>query len=133
MLYIDSNIFVYAHIDAGELGERARKKLRDARDGPGVCTSALTLDEVMWSVQKTKGRTRKDVEEVARKFLRLDRLKILPVEQRDLSNVVEHYKNGLDPRDAIHVAVALRHNCEAILSSDPDIAKAKGIAHHAFP
>ena len=133
MLYIDSNIFIYAHIDAGQLGEKARQKLREARDGPGVCTSALTLDEVMWGVQKTKGKTRHDVEEVARKFLRLDRLKILPVEQRDLSSVVDHYRDGLDPRDAIHVAIAIRHGCEAILSSDPDIAKTKGIAHQAFP
>ncbi|MHB8634286.1 MAG: hypothetical protein ACYDBQ_10055 [Thermoplasmatota archaeon] len=57
MLYIDSNLVVYAHMDGGERGDKARQRLRDARDGRRVCTSALTLDDLMGSVQKTKGKT----------------------------------------------------------------------------
>lgn len=128
MLYADSNVFLYAYLDEGELGEKARSKLKAARDGAGLCTSSLTWDEVMWSMQKA-GRHRKDVEVAGRKFLRLDRMKLLPVQRSDLETAVDLYRDGLDPRDAIHVAVAMNHGCDAVLSNDGDLGRAKGIKH----
>lgn len=125
MHYIDANVFIYAHLDGGDLGDRARAKLtRSIKDG--ACTAALTVDEVLWAVQRLKGKT--DASAAARMLLRLD-LKFFPVELRDVESAIAQFDGGLDPRDAIHAAVAMRRKCKSIVSTHGAFANLVGLKH----
>lgn len=126
MRYIDANVFIYAAIGEGPTGDRARTTLRRSLDA-GACTSALTIDEVLWVVLKQLG-DRKAACQKIRELLHLD-LAIHPVERRDATAAIDHVEEGLDPRDAIHAAVALRRECTVIVSADSDFAGIAGIRH----
>ena len=46
MIYIDSNVFIYATLNTEELGEKARSLLQTIQQGEEKAeTSALTFDE----------------------------------------------------------------------------------------
>ena len=128
MIYLDANVFIYAATDDGAQGKAAAKALGKAiRDGS--CTASLTADEVLWAISKKLGR---DVAaEKVRQLLALD-LEVVAVEKRDVEASLAHFEDGMDPRDAIHAAVALRKSCSAIISTDPAFAKVKGIRHVAY-
>lgn len=125
MHYVDANVMVYAHLDSGPLGERARSKLTRTLQA-GACTSALTLDEVLWAVKRLRGKA--DALAAARGVLLLD-LTVFPVDRRDLESALVHVEGGLDPRDAIHAAVALRRKCKSIVSTDAAFAGVAGLKH----
>ena len=128
MIYLDSNVFIYAATDSGPQGKAAAKVLTKAlRDG--ACTASLTADEVLWAVTKKLGR--EVAAEKVRQLLELD-LTIAPVDKKDIEAALVQFDAGLDPRDAIHAAVALRAGCTAIASSDPAFAKVKGLRHDAY-
>lgn len=129
MRYIDSNVFIYAAIGEGPIGEQARATLRRVLRA-GACTSALTIDEVLWVMIKQL-KDRPTACQKIRELLQLD-LVIHPVERRDMDAALEHVEGGLDPRDAIHAAVALRRDCKAIVSSDPDFSDVAGIKHESL-
>lgn len=128
MIYLDANVFIYAATDDGAQGKAAAKALAKAiRDG--ACTASLTADEVLWAISKKLGR---DVAaEKVRQLLALD-LEIVAVEKRDIEAALAHFEDGLDPRDAIHAAVALRKSCNAVVSTDAAFGKVKGIRHVAY-
>ena len=53
MIYLDSNIFIYATVNTAEVGEKARSLLQRIQQGEKRAeTSALTFDEVFWVVKK---------------------------------------------------------------------------------
>ena len=55
MLYLDANVFIYAAINTQEIGEKARTLLQKIQQGDQQgATSALTFDEVFWSIKKRK-------------------------------------------------------------------------------
>lgn len=128
MIYLDSNVFIYAATDNGSQGKAAAKVLTKAlRDG--ACTASLTADEVLWAITKKLGR---DVAaEKVRQLLELD-LTVAPVDKKDIEAALVHFDAGLDPRDAIHAAVALRAGCTTFASTDPAFAKVKGLRHSAY-
>ncbi len=120
--YLDANVFLFAVLDEGPRGERARSLLRCVVDGEErAATSALTLDEVVWILQGEGPR------EVAiregQRLIGLPNLEILDVTAQDvldsLALMEEH--QGLDPRDAIHAAVALSRGIYTVVSDDPDL------------
>lgn len=125
MHYIDANIFIYANLDGGPLGDRARTKLKRTIQS-GACTATLTVEEVLWAVKRLKGK--QEASAVAQALLQLD-VKVFPVERRDIESAIQHFDAGLDPRDAIHAAVALRRKCKTILSTDGAFAKVAGLKH----
>ncbi|MHB1261635.1 MAG: type II toxin-antitoxin system VapC family toxin [Thermoplasmatota archaeon] len=128
MIYLDSNVFVYAATDGGPQGKAAAKALIKAiREG--ACTSSLTADEVLWAISKKLGR---DVAAAkVRQLLSLD-IEVVAVEKRDIEAALAHFELGLDPRDAIHAAVAIRRACSSVLSTDPAFAKVKGLRRAAY-
>jgi predicted nucleic acid-binding protein len=128
VIYLDANVFIYAATDDGARGKAAARALGKAiRDG--ACTASLTADEVLWAVSKTLGR---DVAaEKVRQLLALD-LEVVAVDKRDVEASLWHFSNGLDPRDAIHAAVAIRKSCSAIVSTDSSYANVKGIRHVSY-
>jgi predicted nucleic acid-binding protein len=128
VIYLDSNVFIYASTDDGSQGKAAAKVLTKAlRDG--ACTASLTADEVLWAVTKKLGRTL--ASEKVRQMLELD-LEVLAVEKKDVEAALTHFDGGLDPRDAIHAAVALRAGCTSVVSTDSAFAKVKGLRHTAY-
>jgi predicted nucleic acid-binding protein len=53
MLYLDSNVFIYAALSVDEIGERARALLRKVQRGEEQASSSmLTFDELVWAVKK---------------------------------------------------------------------------------
>ncbi|HUR25977.1 MAG TPA: type II toxin-antitoxin system VapC family toxin [Candidatus Thermoplasmatota archaeon] len=128
MIYLDSNVFVYAATDDGARGKTAAKVLGSSVRG-GACTATLTLDEVLRATAKKIGR--KAAAGKVRQLMALD-LELVPVEKRDVEMALGHFEDGLDARDAIHAAVALRRGCMGIVSTDEAFAKVKGLRHIAY-
>jgi predicted nucleic acid-binding protein len=124
MLYIDSNVFIYAAINTQALGERARYLLQKIQLGEEKAeTSALTFDEVFWAVKK---HSQEAAVEACNALLNFPNLEIVPVD-RELAllalQVIE--KHHLAPRDAIHAATAIAGKADAIVSTDAHFDKMK--------
>ena len=122
MLYLDSNVFIYAAINTKDFGENARALLQKIQHGEmRAKTSALTFDEVFWAVSKH------DVEaafEACQALLNFPNLDIVPVDRElvifALQLIKEHH---LAPRDAIHAATAIAGKADAIVSTDAHFDK----------
>jgi len=122
MLYLDSNVFIYAAINTKDVGENARALLQKIQQGEMRAeTSALTFDEVFWAVRKH------DVEaafEACQALLNFPNLDIVPVDRElvifALQLIKEHH---LAPRDAIHAATAIAGKADAIVSTDAHFDK----------
>ena len=127
MLYFDSNVFLYAALNSEEVGRRARALLAEVQDGRlQAASSALSFDEVVWSVKKH--RSLEESLTAGEAFLSMAGLDVLPVEGDLLSSalgLIRDYR--FDPRDAIHAASALRAEAEAIVSSDKHFDRLKQI------
>ncbi len=120
MIYIDSNIFIYAAVYQDDKGNNARKLIKKITDGEIIATtSALTFDEVFWIVKKE--RNIEMALEAGKALLLMQNLKFLKVDDTVLwqaYNLIEKHK--LDPRDAIHAACAIIHGVYTIISEDSD-------------
>lgn len=131
MIYIDSNVFVYAILNTEEIGEKARSLLQRIQQGEEKAeTSALTFDEVFWAIKKI------DFEaalEAAQALLNFPNLEIVSVD-RDLSlsalQLIKEYH--LDPRDAIHAATAIAGKAEVVVSTDPHFDKLRELKRRSL-
>lgn len=127
MKYVDANVFVYPVIyDESKVKEARLAKrvlLRIAKGEIEACTASLTWDELVWVVRRFCGASM--AEEEGRRFLRFPNLKILGVNGvlEEAQRVLERY--GLRPRDAIHVACALKNRVREIVSDDEELDKIK--------
>ena len=124
-MYIDSNIFIFAVIDQGEDGQNARKFVELIQSGKvSAFISPLVLDEVVWKVQGETDRT--TAESAGRGLIALP-FNWLDITYFSALRALDHYKNGLDPRDALHVAVMQEYGIDVIISEDSDLDGVKGI------
>jgi len=125
MLYLDSNVFIYAALNTEEIGNRARNLLlKVQREEEKAFSSALTFDELVWAVKKY--RTLEDAIVAGEAFLNLRGLKLIPVNGDLLASALELIrKYGLDPRDSIHAASAISHKVETMASMDEHFDKIK--------
>jgi predicted nucleic acid-binding protein len=125
MLYLDSNVFIYAALSVDEIGEKARALLRKVQRGEEQASSSmLTFDELVWAVKKY--RTIEDAINAGEAFLNFPNIKLTIVDGELLTlalNLIRKYK--LDPRDSIHAATAILEKAEAIISTDPHFDKIK--------
>ncbi len=122
MLYLDSNVFIYAAINTKDFGENARALLQKIQQGEMRAeTSALTFDEVFWAVRKH------DVEaafEACQALLNFPNLGIVPVDRELVTFALQLIKeHHLAPRDAIHAATAIAGKADAIVSTDAHFDK----------
>lgn len=128
MAYVDTNVFIYSMVHTEKVKEaRLAKKIlsKIARGELEACTATLTWDELVWIVGRIEGA---DIaREKGREFLRFPNLNFLPVDGvlDEAQRIFE--KNDLRPRDAIHVACALRNGVKEIISDDRDLDKIKEI------
>jgi len=124
-MYIDANVIIYAALDNTKLGDNARELMRKfgSKEIPAAI-SALVVDEVLWGIQKIRGR------EAAADFGRI--MLSMPFSWLDagytsIRHALEFYKQGLDPRDAFHAGIMKDYNIDEILTEDPHFNKLKGV------
>ncbi len=130
-VYLDANLFIYSILDDEEIGDKARKVIENIKSNmfKGF-TSILTLDEIMWAVQKILGKEK--AVEVTNDFISMQNLEFLPVNVQTIKKAFESYKEGLNPRDAIHCSSMQLKDINIIISSDPDFDRIKGIKRVDF-
>ena len=128
MIYIDANVFVFANFDDTEKGRTARKIIEKIGEGerPAAITSALTMDEVMWAVIKSKGAS--DLRATIEDIYAMPNLAIKEVTSAIpllALDIIEEY--GLKPRDAFHAAIMKSFGITEIVSDDADFDRIKWI------
>ena len=126
MLYLDTNIFIYATINTQDLGEKARSLLQKIQQGEEKAeTSALTFDEVFWAVKKHNLEL---AFEACQALLNFPNLEIIPADRELAFSALQLIREyHLAPRDAIHAATAIAEKADCIVSTDADFGKVKGI------
>ncbi len=123
MIYIDSNLFIYARIDTGKKGEEARKIISLLENGKiEASTSVLSIDEVIWIVRDELGNYKSGIE-YGRVMMEIQNLAVLDVTKADILKAFDLMEGGLKPRDALHGAICLNHGIFAILTDDTDFQK----------
>ncbi len=126
MLYLDSNIFIYAAINTAEPGEKARHLLQEIQQGEEkAVTSALTFDEVFWAVKKHSMEAALDVSQALLEFPNLEIAAATKETVRSALDIIKKY--GIPPRDAIHAATASAEKADGIVSTDPHFDKIPGL------
>jgi predicted nucleic acid-binding protein len=123
--YIDSPVFVYAALEPGKTGAKARRFIAEIEQGTITgSTSALTFDEAFWKIKKK--RDKKTAIDVTGRLLTIPFLEFVDVNVNILWKALEIIKGyGLDPRDAIHAATAISTGREIIISEDKDFDRIK--------
>ncbi|MBS3076878.1 type II toxin-antitoxin system VapC family toxin [Candidatus Pacearchaeota archaeon] len=131
-LYLDANVFIYSILDDSFVGNNARRILEKIENGvyQGF-TSVLTVDEVLWKIQKVVGKEK--AAGIARDFLGLANLEFVPADNSVITKALEIYMSEkLDPRDSIHLACMQIKKLKVIASSDIDFDRVKWIRRIDF-
>jgi predicted nucleic acid-binding protein len=118
VLYLDANVFIYAALNTGGIGDRARSILAEVQRGDlPAASSALSFDEIVWALKRYRGL--EDAAEAGEAFLGMPNLRLVDVNGDLLSTALGMIRrHGLDPRDSIHAASALLEGAEVIVSTD---------------
>jgi predicted nucleic acid-binding protein len=124
-MYIDANIFIFAALDNGDIGKKARELLKRIEDRRLVASvSPLVFDEVVWVVQKISGRD--DAQKIGYGLLSLP-LSWLDIGYSSIQHSMNSYKVGLNPRDALHIGIMTDYDINVIISEDKDFDKIQSI------
>lgn len=131
MLYLDSNVFIYAAINTKELGEKARALLQQIQQGEEMAeTSALTFDEVFWAIKKYSPEV---AFEACSALLNFPNLEIVATTRELVLSALQLIKDyNLAPRDAIHAATAISEKADTIVSTDIHFDRIKEVKHVSF-
>jgi len=120
MIYLDSNVFIFASLNNEELGNSARFILEEVENGNiEASTSSLTFDEVVWIIKKN--RSFEDAIAAGEAFLNMQRLHLVDVNPDLLAlsiSIMKKYRT--DPRDSIHAATAIAQKATVFISEDSD-------------
>jgi len=127
MIYLDSNVFIYAALGGGKEGSWCRDLVRRVTEGgEDAVTSALTVDEVVYQVRVSRGLEASV--QAGEAVLQMAYLTVAPADAEtlwkslDLGRQLELY-----PRDAIHAATALIRGAPELISEDTDFDKVEGL------
>ena len=125
-MYIDSNIFIFAAIDKGKLGQNCREIIRLINEQRIACASSfLVIDEVIWILKKKVGKD--SAIKIIKAMLSMP-IKWIDVDKSVIIKMIDVYeKTALDPRDAIHISSMKRVGLSIIASQDEDFDKVDGI------
>jgi len=132
MIYLDSNIFIYACLSLDKTGERSRDLLRNVETGNiEAASSTLSFDEIVWAVKKY--RTVDQATAAGEAFINMPRLNLVSVDEtviRSAIDLMRKYK--FDPRDSIHAASAIQCHAEALISKDLHFDRLKEVPRRLF-
>ena len=125
VLYLDSNIFIFAALNTEKEGFKATALLAKVQSGiESAVTSALTFDEVFWKVKRNRGLDK--AVETAEAMLNFPNLEIASADRETALAAVELIrKYGLAPRDALHAATALAEKVDCMVTTGSDFGKVK--------
>ncbi|MBI5392893.1 type II toxin-antitoxin system VapC family toxin [Candidatus Woesearchaeota archaeon] len=123
MVYIDSNIFVFASLDYDKLSDLSQKIISQIEQRKCIVfTSVLTYDEVVWNIRKHLSKEASFI--AGELFLSLSNLIVKDVTKNTIFEAHHLMKQYfLKPRDAIHLATMILENETEILSEDSDFDK----------
>jgi hypothetical protein len=125
MIYLDSNVFIYATLNTEDIGNEARSLLGKVQKGHiEACSSSLTFDELVWVVKRN--RNIEDAISAGEAFLNMPKLRLVDVDGNLLSIalfLMQKYR--LNPRDAIHAASAITERADIMVSEDRDFEQVK--------
>ena len=127
MVYVDSNLFIYAAIGLPEDSKTVQSRIFFTKIASGkilASTSVLTWDEVIWVCRKSLPPDLTN--NVGNSFFSLPNLELKDVNKAIVlkaSDLVAQH--NLRPRDAIHAATAILNGEKEIISDDSDFDKVK--------
>lgn len=123
IMYIDSNILIYAAEDKGELGENCRRIIENG--SLNAASSFLALDEALRVLQNEIGK--EDALKSTKMLLSLP-VKWIEVKRGVIYQSLKIYEeDDLDPRDSIHIACMKKEKSTILLSEDDDFDGIDGI------
>ena len=125
MIFVDTNVVMYAVGEAHPLRGQARRFFRDAvRDGTPLCTSAEVLQELL---QVYLGVGRLATLDAALELVERTIPVVWAVEPADvrLARTLADRHPGLGARDLVHLACCLRREVDGIRTFDRGLAAAK--------
>jgi len=127
VIYLDSNVFIYANLHTGREGDWCRALLRQVTEGEeDAVTAALTLDEVVYRVREDRGLEASL--EAGRAMLEMANLAIAPTDADVLRRSLDLAgRFRLYPRDAIHAATAGLRDVSEFCSKDADFDAVEGL------
>ena len=118
LAYIDSNVFIFAAISYEGIGMDSRRLL-DAivRGRVRAITSTLTFDEVFYKVKKDKGMDFALL--LSENLISMPNLEFVSVGAGTITDALGLIRAfNLEPRDAIHAAVAVSGKADLLVSED---------------
>ncbi len=127
MIYLDSNVFIYAAVGGNREGRWCRDLIRRIAGGEDeAVTSALTVDEVVYQVRVSRGLEASI--EAGEATLQMAHLTVSPADAEILWKSLDIGRQlRLYPRDAIHAATALLRGTLEFVSEDADFDKVEGL------
>ena len=127
MIYLDSNVFIYAALAGGKEGRWCRDLIRRVTEGgEEAVTSALTVDEVVYQVRVSRGL--ETSVQAGEAVLQMAHLTVAPADTETLWKSLDLGRRlELYPRDAIHAATALIRGAPDLISEDRDFDKVRGL------
>jgi len=126
-MFIDANIFVMAALGSDLKSKKCKEYLARVESGEQrAITSILVLHEILKSLEVHTGSREKAAAKTAR-FASLPNLRVCDVTLKHFSDSITYFRMGLEPRDALHVAVARSNGADKIISYDKDFDKIKEI------
>lgn len=121
MVYVDSNIFVYAASEPSRLSSTARKVIRIIEGGFPAATACVTIDEVVWAIKKAASYP--EGVAVGKQTRKTPNLRFLDVKITDIDRAFDFMDQGFRPRDSIHLAVMANSSISTVVSEDADFDK----------
>jgi uncharacterized protein len=127
VIYLDSNVFIYAALGRDKVGTWCRDLVRRITGGGDeAVTSALAVDEVVYQVRVSRGIP--DSIQAGEAVLQMAHLSVAPADAETIWKSLDLGRRlGLYPRDAIHAATALMRGASDFFSEDADFDKVEGL------
>lgn len=127
--YWDSCAFLAWLQDEPDTSDACNDTLNEAKSGSFIIlTSSLTLTETLWMRKGPK--LGKDKADLLNRFFRRSFLRVVNLDRKiaeDAQLLV--WDHGIKPKDAIHVATALRYDCDMLQTFDIGLLKKTGLVH----
>jgi len=125
-MFIDANVFILAYTSNDRRGKNSKKFLSRILNGEQTAVvNPLIFDEVVYILINKKGE--KFAKKVWENMIKIPNLKILPIDEKVLSYVMKFIEEGLEPRDAFHIATMYVNGINTICSYDKDFDILKNI------
>jgi len=125
-MFIDANVFIAAHLDSQERGNRCRALLaKIAKGEQNAVTNALVINEVLYII---KAARKLDQMKIAHRIIASNvHLSIMPIDEKVIAHSIGYMEQGLEVSDAFHAATMKIAGVGTICSYDGGFDGIEGI------